>query len=108
MTIEQYKQRIADQFIYCLEIAASERTIERKKELMESAFGVIARIVSEANNTEVTFFTAFHSFSYIAQLRMITSRPKPKHSFAPGGVMYSETKSDLVTLRENKKEILLP
>jgi hypothetical protein len=92
MDLEHYKKRVADQYAYCLDVIASDRTHERKGELLESAFGVIARLIKEC--PEVTVFTALVGVNYAVQLRMILIRPKP--SFEPGGVVHCETKPDML------------
>lgn len=84
---EFIKNRIIEQFDYCIEIVHSDRGKERKIELLESAHGVIKNLLQYFNDLDGILFFYLASVQYVARI----NKPMPNKKFEYGGIVSSES-----------------
>lgn len=80
LPINYYAKRITDQYDYMFEVATSDRSKERKEELLQSAtdmLGVITRGAPREYGFELVFVVAAEAAQYAKRLYDWAQTPKP-------------------------------
>lgn len=74
---EWVQKRIGEQFVYILEIYSSDRTVERKMELIGSAFGIIKQYMEVYEDFPMAMVVAYMAANAVSQMRMLGIKPRP-------------------------------
>jgi hypothetical protein len=79
------RKRIAEQCAYCVEVWASNRTAERKQELVDSALGIMHNWLKMY--PELTWLCVALVGGMLVQMAAINQQPKPLPNYINGGVV---------------------
>lgn len=79
---EWVKERIREQFAYIVEIYKSARTVERKKELFDSALGVVTNFAMSFPDIKMATYVYLMTTWALFEIQ----KPRPLPSFELGGI----------------------